>query len=488
MSVEIQPFKSLPTSLLPDPLKCFVRTAARALGCDQSFVALPLLSAVAAVIGNTRRIMLKRDWSEPAVIWTGVIGESGSVKSPAFDCALKYIRAIQHREFVHHDEAMQLHEAEQLAYERDLQAWRRSKSSDPPTKPEPPKARRLLCSDVTVEGIAVLLEDNERGVLLARDELAGWIGSFDRYSQGKGGDAPHWLSMWSGGQLIVDRKTGDRKTIYVPRAAVSVAGTIQPDTLRRVLGAEHLENGLAARLLLAQPPRSVKRWTETEIPESLDRNMATLFDRLNSLCGIGDVGGETSPVLIPLSPDAKAIFVKFCNRHANEQATKMGCLASVWSKLEAYCARFALVLHCVRVAADDPTLKDTDAIDAESVVCATELVRWFGEQAQRVYATLHETSDQREIRQKVELIQAHEGKITVSKYSRTSRRFQDNPKLARDELRDLEFGGYGKLVPTTPGPLGGRPSEVFVLHEDYGGVAETLDPEPSEGVSATSGS
>ena len=125
-------YKPFPSGLLPDPVKVFVRTAARALGCDQSFVALPLLSAVAAVIGNTRRIMLKRGWSEPAVIWTATIGESGSVKSPAFDCALEYIRAIQHREFVHHDEAMQLHEAEQLAYERDFQTWKRSKTTDPP--------------------------------------------------------------------------------------------------------------------------------------------------------------------------------------------------------------------------------------------------------------------------------------------------------------------------------------------------------------------
>ena len=56
---------------------------------------------------------------------------------------------------------------------------------------------------------------------------------------------------------------------------------------------------------------------------------------------------------------------------------------------------------------------------------------------------------------------------------------------AGDELRDLEYLGYGRLATTTPGPLGGRPSEVFILREAYGGVAETLDCEPAEGVSAT---
>ena len=61
-------------------------------------------------------------------------------------------------------------------------------------------------SDATVEAVAPILEANPRGVLLARDELAGWIRSFDRYAGGKGGgDAAHWLSMHNGEAVVVDR-------------------------------------------------------------------------------------------------------------------------------------------------------------------------------------------------------------------------------------------------------------------------------------------
>jgi hypothetical protein len=106
--------------------------------------------------------------------------------------------------------------------------------------------------------------------LLSRDELAGWIGSFDRYVGGKSGaDAAHWLSMHNGENIVVDRKSGYPPTIFVPQACVSVCGGIQPPILHRALGVEHRESGLAARLLLTCPPRKPKKWSEADIdPEA----------------------------------------------------------------------------------------------------------------------------------------------------------------------------------------------------------------------------
>ena len=46
-------------------------------GCDESYIALPLLTMLAAAVGNSRCIRLKRTWCEPAMIWAVVVGESG---------------------------------------------------------------------------------------------------------------------------------------------------------------------------------------------------------------------------------------------------------------------------------------------------------------------------------------------------------------------------------------------------------------------------
>jgi len=56
----VHPYRPFPIDALPEPISAFVAEAARAIGCDESYVALPLLASVAAAIGNTRRIQLKR--------------------------------------------------------------------------------------------------------------------------------------------------------------------------------------------------------------------------------------------------------------------------------------------------------------------------------------------------------------------------------------------------------------------------------------------
>mgnify|MGYP005852013251 CR=1 FL=1 len=383
----VEPFKPFPTDALPEPARSFVRTCARAIGCDESFIALPLLSALASAIGNTRRVQLKRGWTEPAIVWAAVVGDSGTLKSPALEVALRAIRKRQHTAIKRHVEAMEKHQDELMRWEKDVAAWKRSKGDgDPPAKPEEPKADRCWCDDVTVEALAVLLLNQWRGLLLVRDELSGWLGGFDRYAQGKGGDVAKWLEMFGGRSMVVDRKSGNPRTIYVPRAAVSVCGGIQPVTLARALGTEHRENGLAARLLLACPPRRPKRWTEADISPDLERSIAAVFERLYDLRPTADDDGDAQPVIVPLSADGKAAWVDFYNAHGQEQADLAGDLSAAWSKLEGYAARLALVVHLVRWAAGDSTLTSADEVDADSVAAGVKLSRWFGNEARRAYA------------------------------------------------------------------------------------------------------
>ena len=49
-------YKPFPVEALPEPIRSYVVDGAAAIGCDDSFVALPILSGLAAAVGNTRRI------------------------------------------------------------------------------------------------------------------------------------------------------------------------------------------------------------------------------------------------------------------------------------------------------------------------------------------------------------------------------------------------------------------------------------------------
>ena len=262
---------------------------------------------------------------------------------------------ILHRRDARTEAAVRQFEIDLAYFERAMSTWKRGKGNDepPPEKPDPPKAARCIVSDTTVEALAPLFSTNPRGLLLSRDELAGWIGSFDKYSGKGGGDASQWLSMYNGGSIMVDRKSGTPPTIYVERASVSVVGGIQPGILNRDLGQEHRESGLAARLLLTWPPRTPKRWTEDDIDPAGVAKLARLVDRLYELQPTFNEDGEPSPTEVMLAPGAKEAWKKFYNRHAKEQAELGGDLAAAWSKLEEYPARLALVIHCTRWAARD---------------------------------------------------------------------------------------------------------------------------------------
>ena len=461
----IEQFKPFPTDWLPEPVQSFVVKGAAAIGCDSSYLALPLLTALAAAIGNARRIQLKQGWSAPAIIWTAIVGESGTAKTPAFKLVMQPVRNRQRKSLEFHDSAMEDYKSDLAIYDKQFSAWKRDQKTGgpPPQKPEPPPSERFIVSDVTVEAIAPLLQANPRGLLLSRDELAGWIGSFDRYTGGKGSaDAAHWLSMHNGEEIVVDRKTGNPPTICVPMASVSVTGGIQPAILDRALGIEHRESGLAARILLTCPPRKPKRWTEADIDPADEAVLARLFDRLYQLQFSQVENGNLQPVVIGMLPDAKLAWTEYYNQHAQEQIDLSGDLSAAWSKLEEYAARLALVLHYVRWAAGDAEAQIADAIDADSMRAGIVLAQWFKSEARRVYALLSESDEDHDQRRLIEWIERKGKPVTVREVQQGHRQYR-TAQDAEAALEQLAKAGCGQWHDAPPGPKGGRPSHVFRL-------------------------
>jgi len=323
----IETFQRFPVDALPQAVAGFVSDSAEAIGCDASFIALPLLVGFASAIGNSRRVQLKQGWTEPAILWGAIIGESGSTKSPALELALRAVRERQRKAMREHAEAMRAYEAERLNHERDLTAWKRSKAGgDPPEAPERPTCERCWTDDVTIEALAKLLQDNPPGLLVIRDELAGWL-HFDRYSaNGKGGEAAKWLELFGGRALVVDRKTSG--TIYVPQAAVSIVGGIQPGILSRYVGQEHRDNGLLARLLLTMPPRRPKVWTEADIEPMAEAAIGNIFEALHDLEPASNTDGEPRPAIVQLTAEGKRAWIAFYNNTTPKPPT----CAATWRR------------------------------------------------------------------------------------------------------------------------------------------------------------
>lgn len=459
-------YQRFPTGALPGVLARFVSVSSRAIGCDPALIALPALAAVATAIGTSRRLFIKNGWKAPSILWTAVVGESGSAKTPAYNAAMRPL-------FNRHARAIQDFESERAKFEEQYAWWERRSAEwkragkqsldQPPVKPNEPKLRREIVSDITVEALAVVLKNSPRGVLLGCDELSSLFGSFGRYkSGGGGGDASHYLSMYSGQHITVDRRTANPPTLFVRNASLSMTGGIQPGILKKSLGSEHIENGLAARFLMAMPPRRAKVWTEDDVPAGVERSYERLIDQLFQMEGQAKDDGSIDPKLVYLSAEAKAEWTDYYNSHGKKQIQLSGALAAAWSKLEETVARLALIFHLVRVASKDPTIENPDRVDPKSIQSAIRMAEWFKNEARRVYGKLTQGEESAARDRLVELIEKQGGTIVPWRLAQI-KGIRTDDALAL--LQELVKHGIGRWEWIESGPQGGRPKQEFALHQ-----------------------
>jgi len=460
-----EPFQPFPVDALPDRMRVFVESVAAATGTDAAFAALAALVVVAGCIGNRVAALVKSGWIEPAVLWGVLVGRSGTTKSPVLKLVTRALIELFKAERRAFADATKEYLREVERHNVRLAEWKKSQRNgpptDPPDEPERPTERRLLVSDITVEKLGELLEQNPLGLLLSRDELAAWSGAFDRYAAGgKGSDQPAWLSMYDAAPVTIDRKSG-KGNYFVERAAVSVLGSIQPGTLARSFGTAEREAGLLARVLVAYPPDRPALWTEAALPDDVAADWRKLLEALLALPAAADEHGDPRPRFIPIGKEAKALWIEWHDRHARELVDiSNDDLAAHYAKLKGACARIALLFACVEVAAGGDAVA---YISADAMRRAIAVVEWFKGEGRRVYAVLGETDEDRARRQLIEWIERRGGAVTVRELTHGLQQYRGRADAAKADLDALAKAGCGAWEHPAPGPKGGRPSPRFAL-------------------------
>jgi hypothetical protein len=437
-----------PVELLPDPVGAFVAEAAERLSTDPVLVAFPMLASIAATIGNRRRIELWPGWKEPPILWLAGVAAPGSMKSPAADKALQFIRQRQHEAFIAHNAALADYEAEKREHDRAS----RRRDAEATAPPERPIAERVLVDDITIEALGPILQDNPNGLLVARDELSGWF-DFDRYSGGKGGgEVGRWLSCYGAGPLTVDRKLSG--TFYVPAAAVSITGTIQPKVLARVIGSKHIDNGLLQRFILAAPPRRMKEIPSGDVDFATVEAVRSMF----AMLAIIRPADDGSPLVLDLEPEAAVAWHTFYREHAATQFNASGPVGEMLSKAEAWAARLALVLHMIRQTGSEPTLGHR--IDADSIARGIGLARWAAREWQRVLEGMERGSIEADDRALQDWIRVRGGVATARDVQRHGPAGYRAPGAAEAGLARLTRSGTAEWQTIT---TGGRPADAVRL-------------------------
>jgi hypothetical protein len=444
-----------PIDRLPQPLAEYVAACAEAIGCDPCLVAMPALAACAAAIGDARAIEVKPGWVEFPILWTLAIAPSGALKTPAMKAAMHGLEEAQKKAFEQHRLA-------EASYKTVLADWNKHDRSG--AEPTPPPLASYYIGDATLEAVGVLLDANPRGLLQKRDELSGWLGGFDKYSEGN--EAAQWLEFHSGNSVRIDRKGGDKKTIYIPRALVSVTGTIQEPVLRKLLAegdSKHFDNGLAPRFIMVMPPERTRQWREAITPPALALKYADLFrDLLNLAPQIDANAGRREPVALTWTPQAKARFVEFVNAHGVEmRGFKSDRLKSAWSKLEGQAARLALVFHIIRETYLPSPGDNAKAISADTLDAALVWIEWLKNETRRIYYTLTHKGDARQADKLIAFARRNGGSITARDATRAGAGGR-NVDAVESLMAGLVAAGFADWH-TPEQPKGGRPTRYFRL-------------------------
>ena len=370
------PFIPFPTEALPaGPMRNLAEAYHASTGKDAAYIAPILLAGVASIFGCSRRVQLneKGDWLAPMIIYAGIVGPSGSGKSPAQNITQAPFDGIQ-TDF-YHDYKKELQEFQKTIEGKKAPDWNKA-----------PILAECMVGNITTEALSETLYNNPYGVMSFQDELAGWFNSFNQYKRG-GNDEAIYLSLFNGKNIKVNRKTrfSDGSNVrLIENPAFSLAGGIQPEILRRI-GREnpgYLDSGLFFRFLLAYPPDP----TRTSPVQGIDANTRDEYRALiYRLFGKReDDGGRlftpAEPQIFYLSREASRLFNAFDLENEEERGRRDDRTKGILPKLTDYAGRVAGVLHLVKHSKEETP----DEIDAETMADAVKIVRWFRHEAYRV--------------------------------------------------------------------------------------------------------
>ena len=382
----------LPLDLFGHRWATWMTGAAEAAAAPCDYVALPLLAAASALIGHARWAQATPGWVEPPHIWAGTVGDSGSSKSPGADCLLRdVLPTIESRMMGDFPDRLRDFRAVAEAHKAGQEVWqddvrKAKKANTPPplppaeAPPAEPQAPRLRQSDVTVERVATLLATAApKGLLITRDELAGWLLGLNAYNDA---GRAFWIEAYGGRPYRVERQKLP-EPIIIPRLAVAVTGSTQPEKLAELF--READDGLLGRFVWGWPDPLPFR-LGTVAPQAAWAIEALDRLRLLDLAPGEEPGAPSRPIMVELAPDAVVMMEAFAQDMQRQQEGAGGLMRSAYGKARGLALRLSLVLTMLRWCGEEGWTPSPDKIDGEAFAAACDLVaEYFMPMAERVY-------------------------------------------------------------------------------------------------------
>ena len=410
-----------PSEVFPEQIRQIINRTRTCLNFPLDYICPALIFASSIALGNAIAVEIKKGWKEKAIFYMAIVGEPGTNKSSCLEFAIEPLRKIDRDNL--------------KTYKKKLKQYEATKN-DPDKNIEQPVYGQIVLSDITVEGFLKQHLNTPRGLAIYADELMGFVKSFSRYRSGN--DEEIWTQLFTGVPIIVNRLHSDSFSVSNP--FVGIIGGVQPGLLRKFADGK-TDSGFIYRWLFAYPDkRTFSRFQDDEIDDHTMNQWETIIDTIRRI----RYNGKTT--VIRLSPEAYDLYKQWYNTGRETMEHASTSFIGITTKMERYCARFALILEVLRYTCGQ---SDLTSISAQSMKDAFKLTYYFIAGAQKALKKLHSdplgalTEKQRSIYLDLpSVFTTREGLTTALLHSMSERTFKDWIKTPL--FRKLDYGTYEK--------------------------------------------
>jgi len=478
---------AFPVTTLQGWLRAMVDAAAEALQVPIALTAWLGLAVVSTACGRRYVMEVKPGHLEPVHIYTTIGLGPGERKSPAFAAMTAPLHAFEKDERRRLEGDIAEATSRRKVLEGAVQHAEAAASKAPPGERESltadaarlarelaavrvPSVPQLIADDVTPEGLARLLADNDGRMALLSPEGDTFDHMAGRYSSG----TPNlgvYLKGHGGDELRVNRV--GRPPYFVPHPALTVGLAVQPTVLQGLMATPGFRGrGLLGRFFYDLPASKMGQRTITPapIPDDVRRDYQQAVYALLQRPALLDADGQPIPRRLELHPHARAALATFEADIEPRLAPggDLGAFTDWAGKLAGGVARLAALLHLAGCPAEqDPAAV---LVSLETVKAAVLLGEHLIPHARAAYALMGGDPAMERARHVLAWLERR-GKekpefTRRDVYRDLHSRFDDRPENAAPALALLAEHGYIRELPPPrrDTPQGRKPSDRYAVN------------------------
>ena len=360
---------AFPMDILPESFRVLADEKSQQSGFDPGAYGFGLFIAASNTIDHRAKLDLG-PFSTPAYQWAGLVGDSGTAKSPILNDAK---RSAEHIDKALLDESRR-------ALSKWMDACQKAKEDKTEMPPKPPWKQRHA-TDTTTEALGLLLVDNAEGVNMYHHEITEFIGRMDAYSGKDGGkDRGVYLRSYDGGYVTINR-AGRAQPLVIDNFSVGILAGIQPEKLAYLFKKSGGgSDGLYQRFLMycLQPAGEVD-YMSKEGPFT-QSNVNMVFERIHNWIGVESVSARLSDPAKQMMQDYHNNIRKLATRTAAQR------FAEHLNKFPGMLGRTAFALHLIHAAANDE--QPGDLVEKDTMAMAIRFMRVMYRHSEAVYRIL----------------------------------------------------------------------------------------------------